>query len=550
MAPILRVERLDVAYARSSSPTLHDVTLEIEVGQAAGVVGESGSGKSTLAWTVMNLLPPGASVTGGSVQFEGRDVLGLPAAEQSFLRGQAIAMVFQDPFTTLNPCLTIGRQLTEVLLERRLCEPGAARQEALRLLDEVHLPRAAELLSAYPHQLSGGMKQRVVIASALACSPRLLILDEPTTALDVTVEARILRLLAELQSTRGLSMLFISHNLGIVEQVCSTVTVMQAGQVVETGAAQQVLRKPRHEYTQKLLAALPRLAVWPGMAIQESGTAQDGTSSLPPRPDATAEARGVSLSFGHAGRGGMFRFFRPKSVSVRALDDVSLTLRRSEIVGLVGESGSGKSTLGRCLIGLYAPQKGQVIVDGEDVSSRSKRFDRRVQMVFQNPDSSLNPRHRVGEIVGRPLRLLGVSRKDVRSRVDELLTLVRLPGEYARRYPHELSGGQKQRIGIARALALEPEILICDEITSALDVSVQATILDLVKDLRDRLRVSILFISHDLAVISQICDRIVVMKAGRVVEEGITERLITQPAEPYTRELLSSIPRFISETSA
>jgi peptide/nickel transport system ATP-binding protein len=542
MRSILQIEGLEVAYG--ARPTLHGIDLRIDAGQAAGIVGESGSGKSTLAWTVMGLLPPGATITGGSVRFEGIELLTLPAEERRHLRGEAVAMVFQDPFTTLNPCLTIGQQLTEVLIERGLSDARAARHEGLRLMDEVQLPRAVELFDAYPHQLSGGMKQRIVIASALACSPRLLVLDEPTTALDVTVEARILQLLAELQATRGLSMLFISHNLGIVEQICSSVTVMQSGQVVETGATRDVLFRPGHAYTRKLLGALPRLA---RASIASSPEALPTRAADSARTDSEGldvpviEAKGVGLTFG-GGAG----WLSSSTSGVRALDDVSLSLRRGEIVGLVGESGSGKSTLGRCLIGIYAPQVGQISIDGQSRGRAGGNADHRIQMVFQNPDSSLNPRHRIGPIIGRPLRLIGLSQREANERVAELLTLVSLPTVYVDRYPHQLSGGEKQRIGIARALAVDPEVLICDEVTSALDVSVQATILDLVRDLRDRLKVAILFISHDLAVISQISDRIVVMKSGRIVEEGTASRIIHSPREPYTQELLASVPPFIS----
>lgn len=538
MSAILEIKDLQLVYGTGSQPTLHGVDLEIATGQAVGVVGESGSGKSTVAWTVMGLLPPGARVTRGSVSFEGNELLAMSVEERRRLRGKSIAMVFQDPFTTLNPCLTVGQQLTEVLVERGLVDAGAARREGLRLMDEVKLPRASELYDAYPHQLSGGMKQRIVIASALACSPKLLVLDEPTTALDVTVEAHILRLLAELQKTRGLSMLFISHNLGIVEQLCSSVTVMQSGRVVEAGAAEQVLRRPNHAYTQKLLGSLPRLlkpaTPAPGPANEEAPQAE------------VIEARDVSLSFG--GRPGLIsRLLGTEGNAVQALANVSLSLRKAEIVGLVGESGSGKSTLGRCLVGIYAPQSGEIRLDGRATNPRADRSDRRIQMVFQNPDSSLNPRHRIGEILGRPLRLVGKSKREADQRVKELLALVRLPETYVSRYPHQLSGGEKQRIGIARALALEPEILICDEVTSALDVSVQASILDLIKDLRDRLNVAILFVSHDLAVISQISDRVVVMRGGRIVEEGSVGQVIAAPREAYTRELLASVPPFISE---
>ncbi len=534
--PILDIEKLDVRYG--SQTVLHSIDLQLPRGDSVGIVGESGSGKSTLAWAILGLLPPGGVVSGGSLRFNGQDILGQPARA---LRGGRIAMVFQDPFTALNPSLPIGRQITEVLIERGLADAHSARAEALRLMDEVRLPRAETLLHAYPHQLSGGMKQRVVIATALACSPELLLLDEPTTALDVTVEARILDLLDELRKDRGLSMMFISHNIGLVERMCSRVTVLRHGKVQESGPATQVLWQPHHAYTRKLLAALPRLRY-----------------DQPPAPAPAAviaQARNVSLSFRSVHPlGGLARVLRlPEPPGVAALSGVSLALHPGEVVGLVGESGSGKSTLGRCLIGLQAPDTGQVELEGHDIyaarGATARQLRRRSQMVFQNPDSSLNPRHRIGEVLRRPLQLLGMPRTRQQARIDELLDLVRLPRHYVDRYPHQLSGGEKQRVGIARTLALEPSVLVCDEATSALDVSVQAAILELLQDLRDRLGVAMLFISHDLAVVSQIADRVVVMRHGVIVEQGQTGALMRHPQHEYTRQLLASVPPFVAQRS-
>jgi len=516
---ILNIKGLEVRYGRNQ--VLHGVDLELPRGASLGIVGESGSGKSTIAWTVLGLLPPGAAVTAGSVAFDGEDITGERAAG---LRGDRIAMVFQDPFTALNPSLPVGRQITEALVERGRADARSARAEALRLMDEVRLPRASTLLDAYPHQLSGGMKQRIVIATALACSPDLLLLDEPTTALDVTVEARILDLLDELRVQRGLSMVFISHNIGLVEQ--------------EAGAAQQVLWHPAHAYTRKLLAALPLL--------------EKRAPAVPAVGAPIARVRDVRLTFRPAHPlGGWARLLRlPRAEGVAALAGVSLELRPREVVGLVGESGSGKSTLGRCLVGLQAPDAGTVELSDHDVYRASpevaRRLRRQSQMVFQNPDSSLNPRQRVGEVLRRPLQLMGLDRRQQDRRMDELLDLVRLPAAYAERYPHQLSGGEKQRVGIARTLALEPSVLVCDEATSALDVSVQASILELLKDLRDRLGVAMLFISHDLAVVSQISDRVVVMRHGAIVEQGRTDQVLSAPAHEYTRLLLDSVPAFVA----
>jgi len=575
---ILDIEGLAVRYG--ANQVVHGVDLGLPRGGSLGIVGESGSGKSTIAWTVLGLLPANAAVTAGQVRFNGEDILGRRAAA---LRGERIAMVFQDPFTALNPSLPVGRQIMEAMVERGRIDARAARAEALRLMDEVRLPRAARLYDAYPHQLSGGMKQRIVIATALAGAPELLLLDEPTTALDVTVEARILDLLDELRKQRGLSMVFISHNIGLVERMCGQVAVMQHGRVQESGAARQVLWQPAHPYTRKLLDALPLLApaatslaapkpfvpaasrppatspMLDASPMLDSSPTLD-TSPMPASAPAAsgapvASARDVRLTFRapHA-LGAWSRLLRLRQPEgVAALAGVSLDLRPREIVGLVGESGSGKSTLGRCLVGLQRPDGGSVELGGQDVygvrPDLARMLRRRSQMVFQNPDSSLNPRHRVGDVLRRPLQLMGLSADRQRQRMAELLELVRLPASYAQRYPHQLSGGEKQRVGIARTLALEPTVLVCDEATSALDVSVQAAILALLKQLRDQLGVAMLFISHDLAVVSQISDRVVVMRHGAIVEHGSTAQVLTAPTHDYTRLLLASVPGFVARRS-
>ncbi|ALM84080.1 ABC transporter ATP-binding protein [Bordetella sp. N] len=551
---ILAIENLHVRYG--DNEVLHGVDLVLPRGESIGVVGESGSGKSTVAWTVLGLLPPGGRATAGHIVFDGEDIL--PAEAAAALRGDRIAMVFQDPFTALNPSIPVGRQITEVLIERGRMDGRAARAEALRLMDEVRLPRAAELLDAYPHQLSGGMKQRIVIATALACSPELLLLDEPTTALDVTVEARILDLLDELRRQRGLSLLFISHNIGLVERMCSRVTVMHNGCVQESGPAGDVLWRPTHPYTRKLLAALPRMSVTRSTAEAGTEAAVAKAAAVAPSPpltgpaDIIASATDVRLTFRRTHPlGGWARLLRlPQRAGVHALAGVTLALRPREIVGLVGESGSGKSTLGRVLVGLQPPDAGEVRLSGHDVyvaeAALARTLRRRSQMVFQNPDSSLNPRHRVGDVLRRPLQLMGLDAAAQQRRMGELLELVRLPASYASRYPHQLSGGEKQRIGIARTLALDPSVLVCDEATSALDVSVQAAILTLLKDLRDRLGVAMLFISHDLAVVSQIADRVVVMRQGAIVEQGPAAKVLSAPSHEYTRLLLDSVPPFVS----
>ena len=534
---MLDVRNLSIAFGVATKPTVSDVSFNLGHGKTLGIVGESGSGKSTIAWSLLGLLPQQARITSGSVHFDGRELLALKPDERHALRGQGIAMVFQDPFTSLNPCLTIGKQLTEVLVERSRMTQRSARAEAVRMLNEVQLPRAQALLSSFPHELSGGMRQRIVIAMALACSPRLLILDEPTTALDVTVEAHILKLLQALQAERNLSMLFISHNLGIVEQMCSDIVVMERGLVVESGDAQRILRMPSHPYTKRLLASLPRLKAQQDNALEEDEIQSSEVGSF------VVDAKNLSLQFGAGRRGLLSRLLKLPDNSVAALQNVSIRLGRGEIVGLVGESGSGKSTLGRCIVGIHKPQNGEIRF------SHAEHNRNTVQMVFQNPDSSLNPRHTVGAMIGRSLKMSGISSSDLDKKVAELLELVRLPSNYGNRYPHQLSGGEKQRVGIARALAMRPTVLICDEITSALDVSIQAAILDLIKDLRDRLGVSIIFISHDLAVVSQLCDRIVVMKQGEVVESAEAAEVIYAPKADYTRKLIDAIPPFVRATT-
>jgi peptide/nickel transport system ATP-binding protein len=543
MPKILEVSNLEVRYAPSAPPVLKGVDFILERGQALGIVGESGSGKSTVLSAILGLLPPGAAVTRGGVLFEGQDTLAISPTERRAMRGGQIAMVFQDPFTCLNPSLRVGLQLTEALIERNGMESRLARVEGLRLMDEVRLPRVQELFDAYPHQLSGGMKQRIVIAMALALSPKLLLLDEPTTALDVTVEAAILDLLAELQRSRELSMVFVSHNLGVVERVCNHISVMHFGTVVESGNANDVLTNPREAYTQRLLASLPRLGA---ARVRKQKSA-----------DAVVSVRDLTLTFGRRRRLGWLASRRSRAApvaEVKALDAVSFELCRGEILGVVGESGSGKSTLGRCIAGVYRPDHGEVRIDGKDIvddfGRRSPLDWRKVQMVFQNPDSSLNPRHRIRDIVGRPLAMTGLRGLELEARLKELLELVRLPVTYLQRYPHQLSGGEKQRVGIARALALDPEILVCDEATSALDVTVQAVVLELIESLRDRLGLAIVFITHDLAVVSQISDRVAVMQSGRIVEQGLAAQVLGSPREEYTRRLLASVPRFVREGSA
>ena len=590
MADGLVVDALSVRYP-SGAGLLHavqDVSLAVAPGEVLGLVGESGSGKSTVLLALLGLLEPGA-VRARGMGYAGHDLL----TEAPRLRGRRIGMVFQDTAAALNPALTVGAQLTEPMRLHLGSSPKAAWARGTELLAETGIPRPAEIMRAYPHQLSGGMKQRVGIATALATEPDLLLLDEPTTALDVTVEAQILALLAQLRVQRGLSMLLVSHNLGIVDRLCGRVAVLYAGRVAETGPTADVLHRPRHPYTKGLLAALPRpdrphagrlapipgglpdlRAVHPGCNFRpRCAFAMAGCErpqSLAGAPNAAAchqadalagvdwpiddaaptarvaagtapllEAQGLTARFDS---GGFIARLLGRNRSVLAVDGVSLRIGAGEVVGLVGESGCGKSTLGRLLLRLLPSRGGQLRFGGEAVGERpDAAFRRRAQIVFQNPDSSLNPRQSVGAILGRAVRWFGTA-PDVAAEVDRLLDLVHLPRRYATRYPHQLSGGEKQRVGIARALASGPDFLVCDEAVSALDVSVQAAVLNLLRDLRDRLGVAYLFISHDIGVIAHIADRIAVMYHGTLVEEGPAEAVLQPPYHPYTELLLSSVP--------
>ncbi|HEV7263462.1 MAG TPA: ABC transporter ATP-binding protein [Falsiroseomonas sp.] len=591
--PLLDITGLSVAYATQRGPlhALQDVSLSIARGGAMGLVGESGSGKSSVVLALLGLLDKGAKVQAERLDFAGEDLRHAAAR----LRGARIGTVFQDPAAALNPALRVGFQVAEPLVQHRGLTPPAALARAVELLGEMGMPRPAEVAQAYPHQLSGGMKQRAVIATALACEPELLLLDEPTTALDVTVEAQILDLLEKMRRERGVALMLVSHNLGIVDRLCDELTVLYAGRVVERGAAAGMLMAPRHPYTRGLLAALPRADRGRlGRLVPIPGSLPDLTNPEPgcnfaarcpfrnqgcdapqqlrpadgravrchrvgelagtpwPEPehvDAERAALGPTLleADGLARRfrlgGGFFEMFRRRA-EVRAVDGVVLSLRRGEVLGLVGESGCGKSTLGRLLLRLIDADEGMIRFDGAPVPPRpGTAFRRRAQIVFQNPDSSLNPRQTVEQALLRPLVQFGLaSGAEAKREVDRLLDLVRLSPAYRPRYPHQLSGGEKQRIGIARALASRPDFLVCDEAVSALDVSVQAAVLNLLADLRDALGVAFLFISHDIGVVAHIADRIAVMYRGAIVEEGPVEAILAPPYHPYTQALLSAVP--------
>jgi peptide/nickel transport system ATP-binding protein len=605
MADILEFAGVGIEHRgrRGVSRILDDVSLSIAPGEALGLVGESGCGKSTVALAAMRYLPMGMRLTGGRILFDGDDMATMPERELRRLRGSRIAMVYQDPMSSLNPVMTVGRQLVEVPLLHGETDPARARERAIAMLGEVRLPDAAAMMDRYPHQLSGGQQQRVVIAMALMSEPALLVMDEPTTGLDVTIEAAILELVRDLRVRFGTAILFISHNLGTVARLCDRVGVLYAGRLVEIGAARDVFSRPAHPYTRGLLDALPDLdrprgaaplvpirgtlsaedRARPGCAFAPrcdhadparcgSGTialrqAGDGAGhaarcarleDLPARvaasdavsaaPDAAAgpvllEARGVGkwYTIGGGLSGGQRRV-------VRALTDVSLEARRGRTLAIVGESGSGKSTLARVVAGLVGDATGEMRLGDRrlagPVDTRPADLVRRVQMVFQNPDSTLNPSHTVGFALMRPLRRLrGLSAQAAAVEARRLMERVQLPVELLDRRPAHLSGGQRQRVAIARALAGEPDLLIADEPVSALDVSVQAAIVNLLADLRAGSDLALVLISHDLALVRHMADQVAVMYLGRVVEYGPADLVFAPPFHPYTEALLAAAPR-------
>jgi len=527
MSAILSLESVSVRLPKNAdrSHAMSEVSLALAANEILCVVGESGSGKSMTANAVMRLLPPGVVIDGGRILFEGRDLASLGEAEMRKVRGAGIAMIFQEPMTALNPLRTIGDQIGEMFelhTELGKAEIAAKVQE---LLEEVRIPQPTAAAKAYPHELSGGQRQRAMIAMALALDPKVLIADEPTTALDVTTQAQILELIRDLQKRKGTAVLFITHDFGVVAEIADRVAVMSQGRVVEQGAAAEVLGNPQHPYTKQLIAAVPPLEAPP-------------TRELSAEPILTIEH--VSKTYrtgGFLGRGQRV---------THAVKDVTLTLPKGTTLGIVGESGSGKSTLARCLVRLIDPESGSIRIAGTDLASLSKAElraeTRHIQMVFQDPFASLNPRRKAGEAVAQGLIVHGRPRAEAMIRAKELFALVGLDPAATERYPHEFSGGQRQRIGLARALALEPRVLVADEPVSALDVSVQAQVLKLLAELRQRLGLSIVFITHDLRVAAQVCDIVVVMKNGEVVETGPIGTVFGQPQHPYTQALLASIP--------
>jgi len=519
-----------------------DVSFSIPKGDTFCLVGESGSGKSVSALSVIRLLPQGvASHPTGEILFNGQDLLKLDDPGIRAVRGSQIAMIFQEPMTSLNPVLTIGEQITEAL---QIHHPNMSDEEAqertMLALEQVQIPQASGRFRDYPHQLSGGQRQRVMIAMALACEPQLLIADEPTTALDVTVQAEILRLMRKLQDDTGMSMLFITHDFGVVAQMAQWVGVMQQGKLVEVGPSSAVLHNPQHAYTKQLLAALPENLAKP-VHLQTLRQLEQETESKP-----LLQIRDLKVWFPI--KKGVFRHTVDY---VRAVDDVSLDVPQGQIVALVGESGCGKTTLGRAVLQLEPPTSGSIQIDGQELIGLSARelrpMRRKMQIAFQDPQSSLNPRLLVETTLTEPMKVhgIGANHEERIELASVLLESVQLNRDFLWRYPHEFSGGQRQRIGLARALALNPEFIVCDEITSALDVSVQAEILQLLLNIRRQRNLTLLFITHNIGVVEYLSDQTVVMYQGKIVERGKTAQVCGQPQHPYTQKLLSAVPRLV-----
>jgi peptide/nickel transport system ATP-binding protein len=596
--PLLSVRNLNVQF-RSNDRLLHivrDVSYDVRAGELVALVGESGCGKSVSSLAVMRLLSdPTTTRFSGEVRLAGRDYLRLPESEMRRLRGRDIAMVFQEPMTSLNPLMTVGRQIMEPMLEHLDIDRAAARARAIDLLKRVGVTDPERRMDQYPHEFSGGMRQRVVIAIALSCNPKVIIADEPTTALDVTIQAQILDLLRALVKETGVGLVLITHNLALVARYADRVNVMYGGRIIESGTVADVLRQPRHRYTAGLLMAVPRLdqprqarlhtipgqppspaRFPPGCAFSpRCGAATVACGSVPadtvtggrryacfhpvvdalPQDGQPSEA-GAEHAFGEAVlsvRGLTRHFHLKRGAVVRAVEDVSFDIPEGGTLGLVGESGCGKTTVVRTLLRLQSATSGRAEFVGQNILTAGKRdlisLRRQIQVVYQDPSTSLNPRHRIASILAEPLLVHGLckSKSEARARVEELLELVGLPVEIAERYPHQMSGGQRQRVGIARALGMKPRLIVCDEPVSALDVSIQAQIMNLLADLQAKLGLTYLFVAHDLAVVRHISDVVAVMYLGRVVETATRAELFSTPRHPYTRALLAAVPSFAAD---
>jgi peptide/nickel transport system ATP-binding protein len=559
--PLLDVRDLTVEFAtrRGTVRAVDQVNLSVAKGETVGIVGESGSGKSVTSFAVMRILDRAGWIADGSIMFSGIDMRHASESEMRDMRGREISMIFQNPRAALNPIRKVGHQIEDVLLQHVQAVPSDAREKAIAILEQVRIARPQERYHAYPFELSGGMCQRVVIALALACRPQLLIADEPTTGLDVTTQKAVMELVVELTRERGMSTILITHDLGLAAAYCDRVVVMQKGHVVETAASETIFKSPQHPYTRRLMRATPRIGVTLRDLLPPDTVLPDSTPAAPVAAKTGAPLLVVDNLIKEYPRNAMSRtladLFRrrrdkPDDTAFRAVDGISFDIKRGESVGLVGESGCGKSTTSMMVMRLLDKTDGTISFDGQDIGAMPvKEFARsplrgRIQMVFQDPTDSLNPRFTAVRAIADPILRLGKARgaRAVRARCEELARQVGLPAELLDRFPHQLSGGQKARVGIARAIALGPELLILDEPTAALDVSVQAIVLNLLQDLKTALGMSYLFVSHDLNVVRLLCDRVIVMRAGKIVEQGTTSQVLDAPQSDYTRELLTAIP--------
>ncbi|TDE40186.1 ABC transporter ATP-binding protein [Antarcticimicrobium sediminis] len=552
--PIARIDGLRVEFQTKDGPVVgvEDVSFEIAPGETLCIVGESGSGKSVSSLSLMRLVEfGGGKISAGRLIFDRKDggEVDLAKTEQGLMRqirGNEIGMIFQEPMTALNPVFTVGRQLTEGLRVHKNMSRSEAEARALELLREVRIPEPEQRLKQYPHELSGGMRQRVVIAMAMACAPRLLIADEPTTALDVTIQAEILALMDRLKRETGTAVMFITHDMAVVAQMADRVVVMYRGNKVEEGTVEQIFENPQHEYTKSLLAAVPKLGEMRGKSAPEPmkllGVEGQNLAPIPGTNERLLTVKGLTTRF--AVKGG---FFRRTLANVHAVEDLSFTLNKGQTLSLVGESGCGKSTAGRSILRLVEPNAGEIDLDGVDIMKleprdlRKARID--MQMIFQDPFASLNPQMQLLDQVAEPMRNYGIATgSEIQDRVATLFDRVHLPRSFMRRFPHEMSGGQRQRIAIARALALNPKLIIADEAVSALDVSVQAQVLNLMMELQAELGLSYLFISHDMAVVERVSHYVGVMYLGRIVEMGSRARVFENPQHPYTQALMKAVP--------
>ena len=561
MNELLEIVGLDVSFPSQHGTTyaVRDVSINLKPGEVLGVVGESGAGKSTIGNAVINLLEPPGKITNGKVLFQGENISGLDDKEMRDIRGQKIGMIFQDPLTSLNPLMTIGTQLLETITKTTKLAGNAAFKKAIELLEAVGIEQPAARFTAYPHEFSGGMRQRVVIALALAGDPDLIIADEPTTALDVSIQEQILELLRVLCRERQLGVIIITHDIGVIANIADRVAVMYDGSVVETGKARQILMAPKHQYTKSLIAAVPRGDI--KFERFKSVDYIEGGKQAYKSIDVEQHWLGEKVRKNSADKAILIEglnkkflikkaVFERNRVYLNAVKDVTFSVEEGETFGLVGESGSGKSTIARLIVGLSKVDRGSIQIFGQEVSNKRKdqkviAAQRDLQMIFQDPYSSLNARMRVQDIIAEPIRYYRTASSDRETLqiVRDLLDHVGLGATAMLKYPHEFSGGQRQRISIARALASRPKILICDEPTSALDVSVQAHILNLLKDLQDELRLTMLFISHDLPVIRQMCDKVAVMRHGAICENATTGNLFDAPNHEYSKHLLNLMPR-------